>query len=214
MPNEKDGKTHWVGTMIEEPLHTALMEIGTTMGKHPRLVIELALERFVVEWTAERELKGKSVPNRVKLEQMSLEESARQTQIALVKKLAYAHVEMPTDESQERLENACTLAGVSVESVLEMVNSKPHIIAYASEGTTLSTAEHFLLELMEPGALYAANDVFDMGNSRGVKDYLIKEAKRKLGIKSSRKANQWYWFIPERTPDADAARRAKDDPVF
>lgn len=208
MANEKDSKTYWVWAQIEESLHTSLLEVSTTMGRHPRSVIEIAIEEYIVNWVAKKELQDEFVPNSLRLEAIVLRDRARQVQINQVKQLAYNHLANPTDESAEELADACDIAGISVESVLEQMSNRPSPVHMLGENASIQRAASFLVEIMKPGELYPSNDVLSAGKDAGIKEYLLKEAKRKLMVDSRREGMTWYWIMPKKED------RKGDETVF
>lgn len=196
MAKKEEGKKYWVWGQLEEEQHTALLELSTVTGKHPRQLVEMAVELLITTLAAERKEKGLFVPASVRLEALAAEDRTTQLRINQVKTLAYNHVQNPTDETAERLAEACDLAGVSVEAILEQVSANGHIVEIFSEGKTLTSVESFLVEFIKPGKHYSASEVIAAGEARGFKHYLIKEAKRKLGITSKRDKAGWLWSFP------------------
>lgn len=197
-PSGKDDRTFWVWSQLDEALHTALLEVSTATGKHPRALIEIAIEEYIVRWTSERSAKGLSVSPHVQFEVIMLEDRTRQIRLNQLKQLAFNHVEHPTDDSAEQLASACDLAGISVESILQQVSNKPHVVELMGENGSLNSVEMFLAMHIEPGNMYSASDVIAAGEKKGFKKYLINEAKRKLGIQSRKEGSAWLWFIPEK----------------
>lgn len=198
MSAKDEGKTFWVWAQIEESVHTTLLELSTATGKHPRTILEIALEDYIVNWVAAHKSKGDSVPRDVELESIFLEDRKSQVYINHVKQLAYGHIDKPTDDSAERLARACELAGISVESIIEEVSSKPHMGDIIADGGTLNMAEMYLLDVMQPGQPYQSREIISYGEAKGIKKYLITEAKRKLGIVSRRDSGSWVWILPSK----------------
>lgn len=198
MSGKNEEKSFWVWAQLDEDVHTALLEISTETGKHPKVLIEIAVEDYILQWTASRKEKGLLIPGKVELEAIVIEERRRQVLFNQIKQLAYHHSDTPTDESAERLARACELAGVSVELILEQVSNKPIGVDMMTEGSTLNTAELYLINTMTPGEIYQSTEIITAGENRGIKKYLINEAKRKLGIRSRRESGSWVWILPKK----------------
>jgi len=197
MAKNDDQKLFWVWAQLEEELHTALLEIGTMTGKHPKSLIEAAIEEYIINWVQQRTAKGDKIPGNIQIESIMLQDRRRQIMMTQVRQLAYNHVKAPTDDSAEQLAKTCDLAGISVEAILEEVGERPHVLELMSEHGTLSNVESFLVELMTPGEMYSARDIIDEAERNGFKKYLVNEAKRKLGIRSFRRSEGWYWHFDE-----------------
>lgn len=198
MSAKDEGKTFWVWAQLEESIHTTMLEVSTVTGKHPKVLLEMALEDYIINWVATQKEKGAHVPTNVELEAIILVERKKQVYVNHIKQLAYNHVDKPTDESADTLARACELAGISVESILEQVSNKPQMGEIIANGGTLSMAELYLLDVMQPGQVYQAREIIDFGEAKGIKKYLINEAKRKLNIASRRESGSWVWILPSK----------------
>jgi len=197
----------WVGGQIDEPTHTALLKMCTLEGKHPTAMVELAIEECIVNFARERLKEGKEIDDKILVTMLSLENRARENQVAQLKQLAYSHLRWSSEESAERLSSACEASGIAVEDLMEEINSNPHVKELVIEnGQSLSSAELFLMENMSPGKLYPMKELISMGERSGFKEWTLKAAKGKLGIESRRESKMWVWVIPKRPlagPDND-----------
>lgn len=193
---DNESKTFWVAAEIEEAIHTALFEVATMVGKHPRKLVEMGVELVIAYYVELFEKEGKPVPVIAKLETMLRQDRARQLRVNQIKIMAYNHVQNPTEDSADRLAEACELAGISIESLMEEINDKPQLIEVYTDGGSLSTAEFFLLSHMKPGELYPAKEIIEGAKKQGIKEYVIKDAKRKQGIESVRMEKEWCWRVP------------------
>lgn len=193
---KNEEKKFWVWGQIEEEQHTALLELSTATGKHPRQLVELGVELVIATLATERTKKGLFVPPTVRLEAMATEDRAQQLRLNQAKVMAYNHVQNPTDESAERLAEACDIVGISVEAILEQVSSNPIASEIMGDGKSLTSVESFLIDYLKPGKLYSSSEVIAAAEARGFKAYLVKEAKRKLKIVSKRDKSEWMWHFP------------------
>lgn len=197
MAKKDEEKKYWMWAQVEEGAHTAALELSTVIGKHPSKILEMGLELIIAHYASELEAKGKPVPPALKLEALAARDRKEQLQINQVKTMAYNHLQTPTDESADRLAEACDLAGISIEAIMEQVSANPHVADFVTNGKSLTSVEAFLVDYIKPGKMYQAKDVMAAGEERGFKVYLIKEAKRKLGIVSRNEKGGWVWFFPE-----------------
>lgn len=194
--NKEDVKSFWVWAQIEEGLHTSLLEVSTMTGKHPRQIVEMGVELAVAHFVEIAKKNGSAIPDRARLQSLLLEDRNKQLMVNQVKIMAYNHSLNPSEESADRLAEACDLAGVSLDALMDEIESKPELVEAVSKGGSLSSAEVFLIGHMKPGKMYAAREIIELAATRGFKEYVIKEAKRKQNVKSIRLESAWFWTIP------------------
>jgi len=195
MPRDDDDhKRKWMSAQLDEPMFNAMMRIATEQGIHPTVANEIALEFYIEHYTLQEE-----DPDFL-ITQMSIRHKRRQHSIATIKQMAIAHLNDPTEESADELEVACESIGISVESIVDVMNDKEYIGQIVSNrGKDLNSVELWLSEMIKPGLEYKAAEIFRMGLDRGFSKDRVAKARTSLGIDSTRRSGHWAWSWPEGT---------------
>ena len=179
---------------IDETTYHMMLAIASERGQ---MVFETASELLVM--LTEMELEKEEMGNHpdVRLRKLHQEVRRKKGRAQLVREMAFEHLDNPTEESLEQLEQAAEIAGMSVESVLEECEKvKPATLRFKTGNSTPNDVQEWLMSTIKPGEVYAATDVVEEGEKRGFKKYAIDEAKRAIGIDSARKGMKWYWSLP------------------
>lgn len=188
----KESKRMWVSCQVDEDAHSALMQIATRQGLHPSKVLEAALDMYILECSKDPD----AMPI-VRLKAYAIEDRERQSQLSIIKQMAYTHLHEPTDESAERLAYACEIAQISMERLLDELDERPEIASIIQHGGSLSKIQLWLMETMVQGEIYHSKKIIEMGKKYGFKEHNITAAKRELDIESKRMPDGWYWKLPE-----------------
>lgn len=191
-------KRMWVGGQLDEVIHTSLLRVATKMGRHPSNVVELAVETYIVNYVRERVDKGEEIDDKILVTALAIENRERENQISQLKQIAYSHMRTPTEEGAERLESACNAAGIPVEILMEEINDNEHIRELIAENGSMTNAELWLMEHMEPGKRYPMRDIVKLGEQSGFKEWALKTAKINIGVESKRESQMWVWIMPEK----------------
>jgi hypothetical protein len=88
--------------------------------------------------------------------------------------------------------------------ILEELNDAPHIAEMTQAVGRLNKVEMWLMENMKPGRSYSSTDLMNAAEAKGIKGYALKRAKLKLGVKSRKEGNKWYWQLEENAGEGDA----------
>ena len=82
---------------------------------------------------------------------------------------------------------------------MQEINDNEHVRELVVENGSLSSAELFLLEHMQPDEMYPMREIINLGEKSGFKEWSLKAAKGKLGIESKRQEKMWVWILPSKT---------------
>lgn len=185
----EENRRRWMSGYLEEEDYDAIMEIATEEGKHPAKIIEIAIQLLI-----EKYAETKSAP-KTKIRALVLQNRSRQNQFAMLKQLAYTWNDTQDDDDYRILAEACDIAKVDIDVVIEAINDKAKITGVISTSATgLRAAEMWLEELLDDGKMYAVAEIKDMAEDRKFAWHTVTAAKRKRNIVSVKDGNAWYWL--------------------
>lgn len=190
-----DDRTFTIYAKIDEATFHILHTIASERGQ---MVYDTASE--LLGKLAETELNEETLGQHpdIRLRRLHQEVRKQKTRVALVREMAFEHLDNPTEESLDALDQAAELAGITLEAILEECERvQPSTLKFKTGNAEPSQVEQWLMATIIPGEIYAAADVKKEGEIRGFKKYAIDMAKREIGIDSERIGMRWYWSMPK-----------------
>ena len=98
------------------------------------------------------------------------------------------------EDIYEELKKVCDDLGKSPENYIDALSINPVLANIGPiSSTELGKCIHWLGTRLLPGQEVATTEIFEEGLSMGFKKYLVKDAKKKMGIVSVRGNGQWFW---------------------
>lgn len=180
---------------VEESLHNALIEIVNMTGKSMEDLFVDGANLVVAEFA--KKSKGKSI----QAHNSQLELREYQTQQAILKQVAAAYQNNPTEESLDKFQALCDVLETSMEKVTEEMKEMPHITEVLKGANSITNAEMWILENVEPGKPIASTYVEEKGFKVGYKKWTLRDAKDRLNrsgsvkIEITKKGTKWFWIM-------------------
>ena len=184
--------TKWVATELDEDTHRELYNRATVLGQHPKKLMADYIKRGL-EGDAEEDDASFSL----RLYKQVQKTRARESVKSQLEQLAWKCVKASDEEEMDVLKGLCDEAGYTIDEIIDNVKdyrSMP-VVNY-DDGSGVAAAMIWLQDLLSKGQR-AANTIFDLGEKQGFSRYVVKDAKRRLGVKSIRQPKYWVWTLEE-----------------
>lgn len=180
---------------VEESLHNALIEIVNMTGKSMEDLFVDGANMVVTEFA--KKSRGKNV--QAHAAQLKLRE--HQTQQTILKQVAAAYQNNPTEESLDEFQALCDVLETSIEKVTEEMKEMPHITEVLKGTNSISNAEMWILQNIKPEKPVASTYVEEKGFKVGYKKWTLRDAKDRLNrsgnvkIEIMKQGTKWYWVM-------------------
>lgn len=180
---------------VEESLHNALIEIVNMTGKSMEDLFVDGANKVVTEFA--KHSKGKNV--QAHDAQLKLRE--RQTQQTILKQVAAAYQNEPTEEALDEFQALCDVLETSIEKVIDEMKEMPHITEVLKGANSISNAEMWILQNVKPGKPVASTTVEATGFKVGYRKWTLRDAKDRLNQSGSvkidimKQGTKWFWVM-------------------
>lgn len=112
-----------------------------------------------------------------------------------LRRIAWGYLKDENEQGFDKLAALCDEAGVSIEETLsEAQQHKTPPMLYG--GGKLAEAVEFLHELGRAVGELPSTEIIDTGAGRGLSSFVLKQAKKEIGITSKRRPQNWVWVWP------------------
>jgi hypothetical protein len=114
-----------------------------------------------------------------------------------LQQIAFQHLQSPSEETADLLNTLCEEANMTVEEVLAEARDATEVPLTYDDGRGVASAMGWLKGYLTPEEEFAVRAVEVVAEMQGFSKAVLKEAKRRLGVISKRKAHNWVWVLPE-----------------
>lgn len=196
MPADPSERTKWIYAQVDEDTHRALCRRATETGFHPSELIE----RYVIlGLTSEaEELKKSGSEMSIDLRVFEAIQHLRRGERikTQLQQIAFQHLQKPGEETADLLNILCDEAGLTVEEVLAEARDAIEVPLTYDDGRGVASAMMWLKGYLTPEEEFAVRAIEVVAEIQGFSKAVLKEAKRRLGVVSRRKAHNWVWVLP------------------
>ena len=189
--NEYEERKKVVYVELEPGTHRQLQDLASSLGirisEAGGMCVEGDLARRV-------RLDPKTLDARLFL---GVQEAKRRQEIrAQLRRIAWQNLQEEDEEAMDNLALLCDEAGVSTEVVINEArqHSTPPMVYDSGK---LAEAIEFLHEIGQATRELPTTEVMDTGADRGLSSFILKQAKKEIGIISKRHPKNWVWVWPE-----------------
>jgi len=128
---------------------------------------------------------------------LGVQKAKRRQEIRIqLRRIAWQNLQEGDEEAMDNLALLCDEAGVSTEAVIDEArqhNAPPMVY----DGGKLAEAIEFLHEIGQAARELPTTEVMGTGADRGLSSFVLKQAKKEIGIISKRRPKNWVWVWPE-----------------
>lgn len=185
-----DIKKMYVGGQIDADDYRKFFRLAASLGKQVADLVPVAILYYMGMAQQEDESK---VPLDIKFHRKLIQIRHSADIENVLREMALAYVATPNEETAEVLSACAEEAGYTREEILQWIN-EDRLVPLGNNATTLDKAVDFLNRMMEPDQEYETTVVIQKGEAEGFTSKTLNAAKRKLDIKSERRAKYWVWI--------------------
>lgn len=174
---------------VPEEVHSWLMTLASQQG----ISLGEMASQLLTEAFSEAVAAGNYQPKDQVL-QYYLQFTRRTRQREMVLEMARLYALNPTEAAADMLRSACEAAGIPLEEILRVVKDEPVLQSVAAaENSKMARCIRWLRDVFINEAELPANTVLRCAAERGFSNWMCNQAKSKLGIRSVRRPDGWYW---------------------
>ena len=175
-------------TKIDEDIFDELHRQATRLAIHPS---DLAASLILTGLQQYSDLPGLQWESKIFFATQAMRRQERLQN--MLRQLAYNCIKFGNETDYDALQALCLESGTDVQDLLQQVRelNTPPVIHYNERG--INAAMDWLNEHINVDQLYKQSDVIQLASTFGFSKSTIDAAKRKLGIKSEKINNSWYW---------------------
>lgn len=209
-----DQMTKYVTVEISAEIFRALTALASQFGQQTKLFASNLIVRGVND-LAEQNPTDPEVRLYLLANRANIQRDTRRILISIAKHLK----SNPDEQSADELLSLCDHYGFDAKEIMTEAERDTGITSGGIEmasSTGVSRAVSFLTTAMELGMEYSAREMLDIASEQDIKEHWLKEARRILGVVSTRKSAGFYWKIPtitelrvRETQDANSERRTR-----
>lgn len=166
------------------------------MGIHIQEILALGARMLIESYAKEKKAKGENIPSDVAMRALYLKDRRRRNNIAQAKQIAYSYMENQSEGLAEDLEEACRIAGLVMEEVLDDIQKAPHVQTIIREHGGLSKAEMWLAEALIPGIAVSTRELEGLAKNAGISATTLGRVRARLGIETFQRGRGWWWILP------------------
>lgn len=195
MGNKKEENRKWVMSQIEETAHTSLLKLASEKGVHIADLLEEVITNYLVN--AGKLSKSKTA----QIYAAVLEDRERTSRVLMIKQLILSHQAAPSEELMDQIKALCDVAGLSLENLVDALEEMPHLAEVVKGNDSISKAEMWLLENIQPGKPMAARAIEELASKAGFKKHTLNDARARINasgkvhISSTKQGVQWFWSL-------------------
>jgi len=185
------------GNFFLDPfIFVSFLRRAAKLGIHPTdLASEWVVERLTQELVEE---KYEGLLPADKMFIINARHEERVAMNAQLKRLAFTALNSPAEEDHELFMAACEAMNVSPHDISrEVSNYREAPGSGSGKLTVVAKAMEWLAMLVPIGSEKSAQDILAAGDEAGYSKNILENAKRKLGMTSERRSNNWVWMWPD-----------------
>lgn len=180
---------------VDDEVHEALLSQATRKGQDLKAYASGLFAQYFMEISSDEFFEGVGSPEFQVWQAVMRIQRSTET-LDRLKLVAQAHMRLPTEESAELFNSLCEAVGISPSYIMDGIRDSMEIPLVKQANYKLQQAIMFLSRYMTPDQPYLANVVLRDAQSEGHKPYLVKQAKREMGIVSDNGVfpHNWAWI--------------------
>ena len=214
MAVDPSDRTKWIYAQVDEDTHRALCRRATETGFHPSELIDRYVTLGLMQDAEELRKSGTEMSVDLRVFN-ALQDLRRGERIKVqLQQIAYQHLQKPSEETADLLNVLCEEAGLTVEEVISEARDATEVPLTYDDGRGVASAMSWLKSYLTPEEELAVRAIEVVAEIQGFSKAVLKEAKRRLGVVSRRKAHNWVWVLPPEDAKSEYANNSENAAGF